>query len=82
MRDPRARLRDILEAIERIERYGRRGRAAFEQDELVQTWIVHHLLIIGEAARALPEDVREGARDSLVKDRRHAAHPGTRLLRH
>jgi uncharacterized protein with HEPN domain len=53
MRDPRERLQDILEAIQLIERYASRGRAAFEQDELVQTWIVHYLQIIGEAAARL-----------------------------
>jgi uncharacterized protein with HEPN domain len=42
MRDARERLLDMLEAIERIERYAARGRAAFERDELTQVWIVHH----------------------------------------
>jgi uncharacterized protein with HEPN domain len=51
-------LRDILEAIERVERYASRGRSAFQQDELIQTWILRHLQIIGEAARAVPETVR------------------------
>src|SRR3990170_4461691 len=32
-----------------------------ETDELIQSWIVRHLQIIGEAARALPEAVREQA---------------------
>jgi uncharacterized protein with HEPN domain len=58
MRDPKERLRDILEAIAAIERYLNRGKAAFEQDELLQGWFVRHLQIIGEAARALPEEVR------------------------
>lgn len=61
MRDPRERLRDILEAIAAIERYLHRGRTAFEGDELLQVWFVHHLQIIGEAARALPEEVRARA---------------------
>lgn len=56
MREPRERLMDILEAIERIEKYAVLGRDAFEHDELIQTWIVHHLQIIGEAARALPDN--------------------------
>ncbi len=55
MRDYSERLLDILEAIERIEKYAAQGRENFENNELVQTWIVHHLQIIGEAARALPE---------------------------
>ncbi len=36
----------------------RRGRDAFEQDELVQTWIIHYLLVLGEAARGLSADFR------------------------
>ncbi len=59
MRDPLERLEDILEAIARIELYAARGREAFERDELIQSWFVRHLQIIGEAARALPEDVRK-----------------------
>ena len=58
MRQTSDRLRDILEAIERIQRHAVRGREAFDNDELLQTWIIHHLLIIGEACRALPDDLR------------------------
>ncbi len=58
MRDPKERLRDILEAIAAIERYLDRGREAFEQDEPLQVWFVRHQQITGEAARALPEEVR------------------------
>ena len=58
MRDPRERLQDILEAIGHIDRYAARGREAFEADELIQSWFVRHLQIIGEAARALPEEIR------------------------
>lgn len=59
MRDPKERLRDILEAIANIERYAARGRQAFEGDELIQNWFVRHLQIIGEAAYALPRDLRD-----------------------
>ena len=58
MRDDRERLSDIQEAIERIEKYAAQGRDVFEQNELVQTWIVHHFQIIGEASRALSADLR------------------------
>lgn len=58
MRDDRQRLLDLHEAIERIEKYAVQGREAFEQDELIQTWIVHHLEIIGEAVRALSDEFR------------------------
>ena len=55
MRDDRAYLMDLLEAIEGIERYAARGRDVFEGDELIQTWIVHHIQIIGEATTKLSQ---------------------------
>jgi uncharacterized protein with HEPN domain len=58
MKDPKERLRDRLEAIVAIERHLDRGRAAFEQDELLQGWFVRNLQIIGEAALASPDRVR------------------------
>ncbi len=58
MRDDRQLLLDIVEAIERIEKYASRGRDAFVADELLQTWGVYHLQIIGEAARSLSPDFR------------------------
>ncbi|MBI4505154.1 MAG: DUF86 domain-containing protein [Chloroflexi bacterium] len=60
MRSDRERLLDIPEAIERIERYAARAADALADDELVQTWIIHHLEIIGEAARGLTADFRLG----------------------
>jgi len=63
MRDPKERLRDILEAIAAIERYRDRERSAFEQDEMLQVWFLRHLQIIGEAARRLPEEIRHLAPD-------------------
>jgi uncharacterized protein with HEPN domain len=59
VRDPRERLEDILEAIRHIQRHTTKGRTAFDQDELVQNWCVRHLQIIGEAARALPDETRD-----------------------
>ena len=59
MRDDRVRLGDILEAIERIEKYAGQGLDALYDDELVQTWVVHHLMIIGEACRALSPEFRD-----------------------
>ena len=56
MRDDRERLLDIQEAIGNIEKYAAQGREVFEQDELIQTWIIHHLEIIGEACRALSSE--------------------------
>ena len=54
----RERLIDILEAIDRITRYAQQGRQAFDSQELIQTWIVHHLQIIGEASRELSDDFK------------------------
>jgi len=51
---------DIAEAIERIERYASKGREAFEDDELIQNWIIHHLQVIGEAARAISDELKDG----------------------
>jgi len=58
MRDDRERLLDIQEAIERIEKYALRGRESFERDELIQTWILHNLQILCEAARAISADFK------------------------
>jgi uncharacterized protein with HEPN domain len=51
----------MIEAIDRIERYAARGRDAFDSDELIQSWFVRHLQILGEAARALPDEIRQKA---------------------
>ena len=59
MRDDQRRLLDIAEAIERIEKYASKGREAFEGDELIQNWIVHHLQVIGEAARAISAELKD-----------------------
>lgn len=63
MRDPLLRLEDIAEAIERIERYVVLGEEEARSNELIQNWFVHHVQIIGEAARATPSEVRELAPD-------------------
>ena len=58
MRDDAERLRDILDAIHQVERYLEKGRGEFNTNELVQVWVVHHLQIIGEAARGLSRGLR------------------------
>ena len=55
MRTDLERLADVREAIDRIEKYAMRGRHAFDHDELIQTWIVHHVQIIGEACGLVSE---------------------------
>lgn len=58
MRDDCGRLHDIFDAIKRVERYAKRGRSVFEEDELAHTWMVHHIQIIGEAASQLSSRFR------------------------
>ena len=56
MRIIKERFLDMLEAIQRIDKYAERGRPAFVSDELIQTYIVHNLQILGEAAAKIPTD--------------------------
>jgi uncharacterized protein with HEPN domain len=58
MKGDRRRLEDILESIDRIEKYAVRGKAAFENEDLVQVWILHHIQIIGEAARKVSDELQ------------------------
>ena len=53
MRDDLERLRHILDAITKIEKYAIRGKESFDRDELIQNWILNHLQIIGEACNHL-----------------------------
>jgi uncharacterized protein with HEPN domain len=59
MKGDRRRLEDIIESIDRIEKYAVRGKAAFENEDLVQVWILHHIQIIGEAARKVSDELRQ-----------------------
>ena len=82
MRDDRERLLDIKEAIENIQKYAAHGRTAFEDDELIQTWVLHHIQILGEAAARTSDELQErypdipwfriiGMRNILVHDYFH-----------
>ena len=79
MRRIRDRLQDILDAITQIEAEQAKGKAAFDGSALVQVWMVHHLMIIGEAVRGLDPAVKQkypsipwreiaGMRNILVHD--------------
>ena len=59
MRTPRLLLEDILDAIAEIERYTPATPEAFDADPLVQSHIVRHIAIIGEAASHLPKPLRD-----------------------
>jgi uncharacterized protein with HEPN domain len=63
--DPRADLSEIADAIGRIaKRIDGIERAAFLADDILRDAVAMQLLVLGEAARRLPQDVRESA--SLV----------------
>jgi uncharacterized protein with HEPN domain len=59
MRDDADRLRDILKAIDHIMEKTKSGRNAFDQDDMLQVWVLHHLQIVGEAARCLSQEFRQ-----------------------
>jgi uncharacterized protein with HEPN domain len=79
MRQLRDRLQDILDAIAKIEAEQAKGRSAFDASPLMQVWMVHHLMIIGEAVRAIDPALKQkyaavpwrqiaGMRNILVHD--------------
>lgn len=59
MRDDNQRFLDILEAIEKIERHTAAGRKGFDESDLIQVWVLHHLQVIGEAASNLSDAARD-----------------------
>jgi uncharacterized protein with HEPN domain len=58
MRADTERLRDILKAISQILDKTSGRHEAFAGDEMLQVWVLHHLQVVGEAARSLSEDFR------------------------
>ena len=59
-RDPRLFLTDMLEAIEKIDRYtAGLSFDQFEANEMVLDAVVRNMEIIGEAARFVPPTLRE-----------------------
>ena len=59
MRDAKQRILDMLRAIERIEAHVGLDEARFRADEVLQGYLVYQLMIVGEAAYKMPEDVRQ-----------------------
>jgi len=58
MRSDPDRLNDILDAIAKIKAKLPRDVEAFQSDEMLQVWVIHHLQIIGEAAGGLSRSFR------------------------
>ena len=59
MRDDRLRFLDMAESIRQIEKYTSKGKPAFDREELLQVWVVHHLQILGEAARGVSQESQQ-----------------------
>jgi uncharacterized protein with HEPN domain len=59
MRSDADRVNDILDAIAKIKGRITDNVDAFQQDEMVQVWVIHHLQVIGEAARGLSQPLRD-----------------------
>ncbi len=78
MRDPRLHLKDIIEAAEAIESFiDGMGYKEFVRSDLVSSAVIRKLEIIGEAAKNVPEEVKQrypeipwremaGMRDRLI----------------
>ena len=58
MRKQKEWLKDILEAIEHIEKYAAKGENEYSQNELIQKWMIYHLQIIGEAASKISNEIQ------------------------
>lgn len=78
MRDPRLYLKDILEAMEAIERFvGEMDFETFEDDDMRVSAVIRKFEIIGEASKSVPESIKQkytsipwsdmaGMRDRLI----------------
>jgi uncharacterized protein with HEPN domain len=66
VRSDAERIGDIANAIDAIGRYSARGRDAFLAEELIQTWMLHHLEIIGEALRSMTRSSRHASARTCI----------------
>jgi uncharacterized protein with HEPN domain len=59
MRTDRDRLLDILESIHRIVKKIPDTKEEFTRSDLLQTWVIYHIQVIGEAANGLSPEFRK-----------------------
>lgn len=59
IRDQRLRLRDLLDAADKILERTTEGREGLYADEMLQVWVVHHLEVIGEAAARVDTSIKQ-----------------------
>ena len=77
MRSDADRLCDILTATAKIKERVADSIDAFQGDEMLQVWAIHHLQVIGEAARGVSQSLRDRhPRGAVARDCRAAEHPG------
>jgi uncharacterized protein with HEPN domain len=62
-KDPRVYMAQILECTERIAKYTAEGKKAFLADRMAQDAVIRNFEIIGEAAKRVPEEYRQGQRE-------------------
>jgi uncharacterized protein with HEPN domain len=43
--------------VQVVHKYAIQGQTEFQNNELIQVWVVHHLQIIGEAANSLSQEL-------------------------
>jgi uncharacterized protein with HEPN domain len=59
MRSDADRLSDILDAIAKIGERITESLDAFQGEEMLQVWVIHHLQVIGEAARGVSQSLKD-----------------------
>lgn len=59
MRSGADQLGDILAAIVKIQERMTDSTETFQRDEMLQVWVIHHLQVIGEAARGVSQPVKD-----------------------
>jgi uncharacterized protein with HEPN domain len=63
-REYKAYLKDILEAINKIEKYVKDiDLKKFKKDDLIQDGVIRNLEIIGEAVKNIPERIKEKVKE-------------------
>ncbi|MBS3056175.1 MAG: DUF86 domain-containing protein [Candidatus Aenigmarchaeota archaeon] len=69
MKDSRLYLKDILEAIEAIEKFIKdKDFETFRKNDMISSAVIRKLEIIGEASKNIPDDIRKKYPDMPWKD--------------
>ena len=58
MRSDADHVNDILEAVAKIRERITDQFDAFQGDEMLQVWVLHHVQVIGEAARGVSQSLK------------------------